>query len=215
MRAFTALVALVLSVVLLKTDGPGQQALQLAVNSLKVAGQLFSGTWPPVIDGVPLWGTSGMNGPPSGGNEDRAEDGDLHEVTSPEVMQAESPRGPQPGERVFTVDELAMFSGTPNEINPDGRILMGVGGIVWDVTELGAMFYGPGQHYSCFAARPSSRALSLGSLEKDDIELGDMVEDFDEQQLKALRGQVAFYENKYVRAGVLSDRDLMIELGFR
>lgn len=43
--------------------------------------------------------------------------------------------------RDFTVQELRQFDGT----QPDGRVLVGVNGMVYDVTK-GKRFYGPGKY---------------------------------------------------------------------
>jgi len=171
----------------------------LALNSLKTTGQLMSGKWPPVIDGRPLWGPI-PEPPPQADISDKQIDG----TPIP------------PNERVFTLQDLAIYTGNPGHPeNPDNRVMLAVGGIVFDVTDLGFKFYGPEQGYACFAAKPSSRALALGSTEIEDIELGDSVEDFTEPQMAQLREQVKFYTEKYTRVGVLIERELMVDLGFR
>jgi predicted heme/steroid binding protein len=119
-------------------------------------------------------------------------------------MSAFVPRFLAPKERTFTLKELSAFDGSvnsPSRQNPpgpngEGDVYLSIGGIVFDVTEQGRQFYGVGQHYHCFAASPVSRALTLGSLEIPDIELGDNIEDFTEKQIEDLRQQVAFYSGK-------------------
>lgn len=102
-----------------------------------------------------------------------------------------------PGPSVeFTLKGLSFFKGSVTENNPLGRIFLSVGGIVFDVTDKGFGFYGPGMSYHCFAGRAASRALTLGETEGPDLELGDDVEDFTEQQIKDLRVQVEFYSGK-------------------
>ena len=65
----------------------------------------------------------------------------------------------------------------------------------------GARFYEPGAGYHLFAARDSSRALALGSLDAKD--LTDDVTDFTAEQRDYLREQVLFYRGKYPRVGTL------------
>jgi hypothetical protein len=79
-------------------------------------------------------------------------------------------------------------------------ILLGVAGFVFDVTEKGAQFYGPGAGYSLFAGRDSTRALVLGSLSAEDVELGCDVTDVDAAKVSEQR---AFYRGKYETVGVL------------
>jgi predicted heme/steroid binding protein len=112
--------------------------------------------------------------------------------------------GGEPSERVFSLEELSTYDGSANSPtaknprgqNGEGDVYLSIGGIVFDVTEKGRHFYGTGYHYHCFAATPVSRALTLGSLEVVDIELGDSIEDFTERQLSDLRSQVQFYSDK-------------------
>jgi predicted heme/steroid binding protein len=103
------------------------------------------------------------------------------------------------GLREFTPEELALYDGT------EGRpIMLGMNGDVFDVTAKGAQFYGPGQAYSVFAARDSTRALTKGSLEDEDVERGGDISDFDEARCKALADQHEFYTTKYgPRVGVI------------
>lgn len=98
-------------------------------------------------------------------------------------------------ERVWTLTEISGYNGLSTNANPSGTIFLSVGGVVFDVSK-GREFYGVGQHYNCFAAKAVSRALALGSLEKQDIELGDQVEDFTENQIQNIRNQVDFYSTK-------------------
>jgi len=100
-------------------------------------------------------------------------------------------------ERVWSLTEISGYNGLKTDANPSGKIFLSVGGIVFDVSK-GIEFYGVGQHYHCFAARAVTRALALGSLEKQDIELGDQVEDFTEKQIQNIRNQLEFYTSKYV-----------------
>jgi predicted heme/steroid binding protein len=95
----------------------------------------------------------------------------------------------------FSLEELQRFDGTYSLKNPSSKIYLSIGGIVFDVTS-GEKFYGPNGHYHCFAGKAVSRALSLGSLEETDINMGDHVEDFEPDMVQALRDQVDFYQTK-------------------
>jgi membrane-associated progesterone receptor component len=99
--------------------------------------------------------------------------------------------------RLFTVEELRGYDGS----DASRPILLGMAGDVFDVTEKGRQFYGPGAAYSVFAGRDATRALTLGSLEAADLTAG--VDDFNEAQLAALKEQHAFYLGKYPRVGSL------------
>jgi membrane-associated progesterone receptor component len=123
--------------------------------------------------------------------------------------------------REFTRAQLRAFDGTCGGAHPpsaaaaagDGatptmhpacRVYLGVAGDVFDVTDLGAHFYGPGAGYALFAGRDSTRALSLGSLSPADVHSW-RLDDFDEQKRAAVRDQHVFYSGKYPKVGVLVD----------
>ena len=74
------------------------------------------------------------------------------------------------------------------------RITLGVCARVYDVTELGSRFYGPGKGYSIFAGKEVTRALALGSLEVSDVALGGDVSGIDDESVKT---QCEFYNTKY------------------
>lgn len=100
--------------------------------------------------------------------------------------------------RTFTRAQLRDFDGT----GPSSRIYLGMNGDVFDVTDLGGQFYGPGASYSVFAGRESTRALSLGSLEPRDINDW-RIDDFTEAQMGSLKEQHEFYLGKYPKVGVI------------
>lgn len=105
------------------------------------------------------------------------------------------------GVRLFKASDLAAYDGT----DPGLPVLLGVDGEVFDVTDKGYHFYGPGAGYHIFAGRDSTRALALGSLRKYDLELGGDVSDLTPSQLRAVADQHKFYREKYVLYGRLED----------
>ena len=74
------------------------------------------------------------------------------------------------------------------------RVALGVCSRVYDVTNLGGHFYGPGKGYSVFAGKEATRALALGSLEADEIARGGDVTGIDDASVQS---QCEFYEEKY------------------
>jgi hypothetical protein len=86
-------------------------------------------------------------------------------------------------------------------MHPACRVYLGVAGDVFDVTDLGAHFYGPGAGYSVFAGRDSTRSLALGSLKQEDLERGGDVSGVD---AKTVQEQHEFYSGKYKLVGVLA-----------
>jgi hypothetical protein len=110
---------------------------------------------------------------------------------------AASAASPGAGLREWTAAELAAHDGS----DPAKPILLGMGGDVFDVTEKGRQFYGPGAPYALFAGRDATRALALGSLDDGDLARGGDVADFDDRQRAALREQHDFYLGKYPRVG--------------
>lgn len=103
------------------------------------------------------------------------------------------------GARLFTGEELRAYDGS-RAFKP---ILLAVAGDVFDVTDLGAHFYGVGAPYHVFAGRDSTRALALGTLDNQDVSMGGHVEDLTETQKTAVLKQLDFYRSKYKRVGRL------------
>jgi len=101
------------------------------------------------------------------------------------------------GLRYYTLEELRKYDGN----NPDLPIYLGMNGDIFDVTEKGKQFYGKNAAYQIFAGKDATRALTLGSLDDKDIYERTDTDDFNEQQLKALKEQHDFYLNKYPRIG--------------
>ena len=77
---------------------------------------------------------------------------------------------------------------------PGCRVLLGVAGFVYDVTEKGSVHYAPGSGYCLFAGRDATRSLALGSLSGEDLEKGGWVEDID---AATVSDQAKFYNEKY------------------
>lgn len=105
------------------------------------------------------------------------------------------------GVRLFQRADLARYDGS----DPGLPLLLAIDGDVFDVTDKGYHFYGPGMGYSVFVGRDSSRALALGSLLQADIDAGGDVSDFTDDQRRALQEQHDFYRGKYVLYGRLVD----------
>jgi len=109
---------------------------------------------------------------------------------------------PISGLRIYTLKELAKYDGSDETLSPP--LLLAIWGDVFDVSVLGKDFYAPGKTYSCFGGKDGTRALTLGSLDKADVNNLD-VSDFDANFFKMMIDQHSFYANKYPRVGVLAD----------
>lgn len=84
-----------------------------------------------------------------------------------EVTVTPTPRLPKL-RKDMTVAELKNFDGT----QPDGRVLLAVNGIIFDVTA-GKRFYGPGGPYAAFAGKDATRGLATGQVAGADTEYDD------------------------------------------
>ncbi len=106
------------------------------------------------------------------------------------------PRDAATGLPLWAPADLAAYTGARGP-----RIVLGVCGAVYDVTALGARFYGPGNAYALFAGRDATRALALGSTDAADVARGG---DVDGVPPQAVADQCKFYEEKYgPRIGLL------------
>jgi predicted heme/steroid binding protein len=121
---------------------------------------------------------------------------------SPSPSPAGSALDPSTGLPVYTAADLSRYNGQDESL----PILLGMAGDVYDVTEKGRQFYGKGAPYNVFAGRDSTRALTLGTLDGDDVERAGDTSDFTPQQLGMLDEQKKFYAEKYPRVGVLAGR---------
>ena len=119
----------------------------------------------------------------------------------PSVARPPVPHGVEAasGLPFFDARDLAAFTAPP-------AVLLAINGDVFDVTERGLHFYGPGAGYSMFAGRDASRSLTLGSLSTLDLNLGGDCGDFSPERVDTLREQHAFYVGKYVLVGKLRGR---------
>ena len=84
--------------------------------------------------------------------------------------------------------------GNCEEMPASGRVLLAVNNFVYDVTELGGVFYGPKSGYCLFAGHDATRSLALGSLSQEDLDRAWDVEGVGEE---AIQEQHLFYLNKY------------------
>jgi len=75
-----------------------------------------------------------------------------------------------------------------------GRVLLAVNNFVYDVTELGLVFYGPKAGYCLFSGHDATRSLALGSLKQEDLDRAWDIEGVDKE---AVEEQHKFYFNKY------------------
>lgn len=99
--------------------------------------------------------------------------------------------------RDFTLEELKQFDGT----GPDGRVLIGVLGKVYDVTK-GKRFYGPGGPYSAFAGHDASRGLATFEVQKVSDEPDDL-SDLKPSELEQVREWDEQFNERYTVVGKL------------
>lgn len=104
----------------------------------------------------------------------------------------------------FTLQQLRQYDGSgKNEDDPE-RILVAVDGVVFDMSNNGRRFYGPGGPYSLFAGRDASRALATFSLTEDQFrEEYDDLSDLKPLQLEQIREWAQQYREKYDVVGRL------------
>ncbi|EDW03192.1 membrane-associated progesterone receptor component 1 [Drosophila grimshawi] len=100
--------------------------------------------------------------------------------------------------RDFTIKELREFDGN----QPDGRVLVGVNGNVYDVTK-GKRFYGPGGPYATFAGRDASRNLATFSVVANDKDEYDDLSDLGAMEMDSIRDWEMQFKEKYEYVGKL------------
>jgi len=103
--------------------------------------------------------------------------------------------------RDYTPRQLKPFDGTKSEDNPEGRILIGVLGKVYDMTK-GKSFYGPGGPYSVFAGRDASRALATFEVHSVSEEYDDL-SDLKQSELNEVKEWDLQFSEKYTLVGKL------------
>lgn len=119
-------------------------------------------------------------------------------------------------EKGWTLDELRLYNGLDRE-----RILIAIKGRVYDVTDKGRAYYGPGREretplltptmhiggsYAVLAGEDASRALAVFKLPSSKSELranGHDLSDMTEEQLEALDGWIEKFDAKYCFIGPL------------
>ncbi|CAH0397351.1 unnamed protein product [Chilo suppressalis] len=112
--------------------------------------------------------------------------------------EAAPPPPPMPKLRKdLTVAELKKYDGT----QPDGRVLLAVNGVIFDVTR-GKRFYGPGGPYAAFAGKDATRGLATGQVSGSEQEYDDVSDLTQEEQYSANEWEAQFRE-KYDIVGRL------------
>uniref|UniRef100_A0A1I8G598 Cytochrome b5 heme-binding domain-containing protein n=2 Tax=Macrostomum lignano TaxID=282301 RepID=A0A1I8G598_9PLAT len=121
--------------------------------------------------------------------------------SKPELPPPKSNRLPKMKKRDFTRQELARYNGVDND---EKRILIAIRGTVFDVSNRGRDFYGPGGPYEDLAGRDASRALATFSLNKDAFkdEVDDL-SDLDSFQVESLDNWEQQFKEKYDTVGKL------------
>lgn len=101
----------------------------------------------------------------------------------------------------YTPRQLKPYDGTKSDQNPEGRILIGVLGKVYDMTK-GKGFYGPGGPYSVFAGRDASRALATFDVHSVSEEYDDL-SDLKQSELNEVKEWDLQFSEKYTLVGKL------------
>lgn len=112
--------------------------------------------------------------------------------------------------KTWTLEELHQYNGVDNP-----RILLAIKGLVYDVTDKGSSYYGPGTEgdtifiggsYHVMAGEDASLALATLRLPSSKTELrstGYDLSNLSEKELDVLEGWVRKFESKYVLVGKL------------
>ncbi|XP_037870920.1 membrane-associated progesterone receptor component 1 [Bombyx mori] len=98
----------------------------------------------------------------------------------------------------LTVAELKKYDGT----QPDGRVLLAVNGIIFDVTR-GKRFYGPGGPYSAFAGKDATRGLATGQVAASENDEYDDVSDLGSDEIASAKEWEEQFREKYDIVGRL------------
>ncbi|XP_059060018.1 membrane-associated progesterone receptor component 1-like [Achroia grisella] len=97
----------------------------------------------------------------------------------------------------LTVAELKQYDGTA----PDGRVLLAVNTIIFDVTK-GKRFYGPGGPYAAFAGKDATRGLATGQVASSDKDWDD-VSDLSADEVASAKEWEEQFREKYDIVGRL------------
>ncbi|XP_068627715.1 membrane-associated progesterone receptor component 1-like [Battus philenor] len=97
----------------------------------------------------------------------------------------------------MTVAELKAYDGT----GTDGRVLLAVNGVIFDVTR-GKRFYGPGGPYAAFAGKDATRGLATGQVAGNDKEYDD-VSDLTADEVASAKEWEEQFREKYDIVGRL------------
>ncbi|CAK9325335.1 unnamed protein product [Citrullus colocynthis] len=107
-----------------------------------------------------------------------------------------SSSSPSPQQKLFKVDELALYNGTDEGL----PILLGILGSVFDVTK-GKTHYGVGGGYNHFAGRDASRAFVSGNFTGEG--LTDSLRGLSNAEIKTVVEWRSFYQKTYILVGKL------------
>ncbi|XP_022981227.1 membrane-associated progesterone-binding protein 4 [Cucurbita maxima] len=107
-----------------------------------------------------------------------------------------APSFPSPQQKLFKVDELALYNGTDEGL----PILLGILGSVFDVTK-GKSHYGVGGGYHHFSGRDASRAFVSGNFTGEG--LTDSLRGLSNAEIKSVVEWRGFYHKSYTFVGKL------------
>ncbi|KAI4519293.1 cytochrome b5-like heme/steroid binding domain-containing protein [Schizophyllum commune] len=107
--------------------------------------------------------------------------------------------------KTYTPKTLEPFNGLDG-----GRILLAIGGTVFDVTA-GRNFYGPNGMYGNFAGRDASRGMAKQSFDMEMLTPTDQpldkLEDLTSDEIENMKGWYEHFANKYIICGKLVNND--------
>ncbi|CCL98494.1 uncharacterized protein FIBRA_00492 [Fibroporia radiculosa] len=107
--------------------------------------------------------------------------------------------------KTYTPKTLEPFNGQDGK-----RILLGINGVVYDVTA-GRNFYGPEGMYANFAGRDASRGMAKQSFDLEMLtpvdKALDKLDDLTPEEIDNMRGWMDHFSNKYIICGKLVEND--------
>ncbi|TCD70368.1 hypothetical protein EIP91_003720 [Steccherinum ochraceum] len=105
----------------------------------------------------------------------------------------------------YTPRTLQPFNGENGQ-----RILLGIKGVVYDVTA-GRNFYGPNGMYANFAGRDASRGMAKQSFDTEMLtpvdQPLDKLEDLTQEEIDNMKGWMEHFSSKYIVCGRLVEND--------